>query len=110
MQQGLELVIVNSAPRPERLKPLDETQIKQLGYLGAVAQQKKFAASLIVNLYDYHVCGADMYNLMEYTRGESSDTLLHSVTLLNELCINCESHEIYGGGFVEGLIQKWNFR
>lgn len=47
MQYDLGLVEVNPTPRPESLKPLSDEQIKQLGYLGAVAQRKKFVASLI---------------------------------------------------------------
>ncbi|EGR1056756.1 TPA: hypothetical protein ACGF9M_003311 [Vibrio cholerae] len=110
MQQDLTLVQVNPTPRPESLKPLTDEQIKQLGYLGALAQRKKFAASLIVNLYNSNVVGADMYNLMGYVKGESSDTLLHSVMLISQLCMHCESNEIYGSDFVEGLIKQWGFR
>lgn len=110
MQPDLKLVEVNPTPRPERLSPLTDDQIKQLGYLGALAQRKRFAASLIVNLYNSHVVGADMYNLMGYASSESSDTLLESVMLISQLCMYCESHEIYGADFVEGLIELWDFR
>lgn len=110
MQKDLTLVEVNPTPRPESLKPLDDSQIEILGYLGSVAQRKKFAASLIVNLYNSHVVGADMYNLMGYCKGESSNTLLESVMLINQVCMYCESHEIYGVDFVEGLIEQWDFR
>lgn len=110
MQRDLLLVEVNPTPRPESLQPLTDDQIEQLGYLGAVAQQKRFAASLIVNLYNSRVIGADMYNLMGYVAGESSHTLLDSVMLISQLCIYCESSEIYGSDFVESLIEQWDFR
>lgn len=110
MQRDLTLVEINPTPRPESLRPLDDVQIKQLGYLGALAQRKKFAASLIVNLYNSNVVGADMYNLMGYCKGESSNTLLQSVFLIIQLCMYCESHEIYGSDFVEELIEQWGFR
>lgn len=51
-------VDVNPTPRPENLKPLS--------YLGSIALRKKFAASLIVNLYNSHIVGADMYHLDNY--------------------------------------------
>lgn len=110
MQKDLVLVEVNRRPRPESLKPLTDQQVEQLGYLGAVAQRKKFAASLIVNLYNSHIVGADMYKIMGYCPGESSSTLLKSVVLIIQLCMHCESHEIYGADFVEGLIEQWDFR
>lgn len=37
MQRDLILSEVNPTPRPESLQPLTDDQIKQLGYLGAVA-------------------------------------------------------------------------
>lgn len=110
MQRDLTLVEVNPTPRPESLQPLTDDQIKQLGYLAAIAQRKKFAASLIVNLYNSRIVGADMYNLMGYVKGENCDTLLHSVMLIIQICMHCESHEIYGSDFVEGLIELWDFR
>lgn len=110
MQTDLVLVDVNPNPRPESLKPLTDEQIKQLGYLGALAERKKFAASLIVNLYNDQIVGADMYNLIGYCKGESSTTLLHSIMLITQLCMYCESHEIYGSNFVEGLIKQYGFR
>ncbi|MDN2483987.1 hypothetical protein [Vibrio agarivorans] len=110
MQRDLTLVEVNPTPRPETLKPLTDEQMEQLGYLGALAQRKKFAASLIVNLYNSNVVGADMYGLMGYVPGETSDTLLQSIMLLLQLSSHCESHEIYGVEFVEGLIEQWDFR
>lgn len=108
--QDLKLVEVNPTPRPESLKPLTDEQIIQLGYLGAMAQRKRFAASLIVNLYNPNIVGADMYNLMTYAKGESSSTLLQGVMLINQACMYCESHEIYGTDFVESLIKQWDFR
>jgi hypothetical protein len=110
MQYDLGLVEVNPTPRPESLKPLSDEQIKQLGYLGAVAQRKKFVASLIVNLYNSNITKADMYQIMGYCPGESCNTLLESVLLILKLCMRCESHEIYGSNFVEGLITQWDFR
>jgi hypothetical protein len=110
MQPDIQLVEINPTPRPESLHPLTDMQIEQLAYLGGIALQKKFAASLIVNLYNSNIVSADMYTLMGYVKGESSDTLLQGVMLINQLCMYCESNEVYGVEFLEKLIEQWDFR
>lgn len=110
MQRDLKLVKVNSNPRPGEISPISEAGVQQLGYLGALAQQKKFAASLIVHCYNSHICGANVSELSYYCRGETSDVLVKGMLLLIKLSAYIESHEIYGSDFVEGLIEQWDFR
>lgn len=101
---------VNLNPRPNEIHPLDEKFRKPLAYFGRIAQEKKFAASLIVNLYNNNIVGADMNKLSAYLRGETCNTLRDGMYALIEICGLIESHEIYGSEFVEGLIEEWGFR
>lgn len=110
MQPDLKPVTINTNPRPEEVSPISEDTALQLGYLGAVAQHKKFAASLIVNCYNTNICGANVSGLSYYCRGESSDTLQNGMFALIQLSAYIESHELYGADFVEGLIEQWDFR
>ncbi|PWI34871.1 hypothetical protein DI392_00900 [Vibrio albus] len=110
MQHDLKLVKVNLDPRPAEITAISEEVGTQLGYLGAIAKEKKFAASLIVNCYNTHICGADVSNLSYYCRGETSDTLKKGMFALINLSAYIESHELYGSDFVEGLIERWDFR
>ncbi|AZS59319.1 MULTISPECIES: hypothetical protein [Pectobacterium] len=107
---NLDAIPIDPNPRPNEIAPLSEKHQKELAYLGRIAQEKKFAASLIVNLYNSDICGADMYHLSAYCRGESSDTLKNGMMFLIQLCGHIESHEIYGSAFVESLIEQWEFR
>lgn len=66
---------INLNPRACAVTPIPEDLKRELAYLGAIAERKKFAASLIVNLYNPDVCGANMYKLTAYCRNESCDTL-----------------------------------
>lgn len=82
----------------------------ELAYLGAIAERMKCAASLIVNLYNPDICGADMYSLTSYCRKESCNTLRQGISTLLHVCAYMESHEIYGEEFVKKLIKQWGFR
>lgn len=101
---------INLNPRACDVTPIPEDLKRELAYLGAIAERKKFAASLIVNLYNPDVCGADMYKLTAYCRNESCDTLRDGMMTLIQLCAYMESHEIYGEAFVKKLIKQWEFR
>ncbi|MBN3048079.1 hypothetical protein H5A27_18675 [Pectobacterium brasiliense] len=107
---NLDAVKINQNPRPTEIVPISEKHQKELAYLGCLAQEKKFVASLIVNLYNSDICGADMYHLAGYCRGESSDTLKNGMMFLVFICGYIESYEIYGSEFVENLIEKWDFK
>lgn len=107
---SIEHIHVNLNPRPGEYKPIPSEREKELAYVGRLAQNKRHIASLIVNLYNSNICGADMYNLMSYTRGESCNLLRDGVLTLIQCCGAVESHEIYGSDFVESLIEQWGFR
>ncbi|MFH0274913.1 hypothetical protein [Vibrio jasicida] len=101
---------VNLNPRPTEYKPFPEEFKTGLAYLAAIATKKRHAASLIVNLYNSNIVGADMNGLAYYCRGENCKTLYKAMFNLITCCAYVESHEIYGKDFVEGLINQWGFR
>lgn len=103
-------VKVNLNPRPNEFKAIDTRHRQALAYFGAIAERKKFAASLIVNLYNPNICGADMNRLSAYCRGETCPTFRNGMNILIQICAYIESHEIYGDAFIERLIKRWNFR
>lgn len=103
-------ISVNLNPHPNEVAPIEDSLKMDLAYLGAIAQKKRHVASLIVNLYNPNICGADMNGIMYYCRGESSMVLLSAVRALLDACSYVESHEIYGSDFVEALIEQWGFR
>ncbi|CAM2804334.1 hypothetical protein [Vibrio diazotrophicus] len=107
---SIKHIPVNLDPRPGEYSPIPESREKELAYVGRLAQEKRHIASLIVNLYNSNICGADMYHLMSYTRGESCNLLRDGVITLIQCCGAVESHEIYGSEFVEDLIERWGFR
>ncbi len=91
---------INLNPRACAVTPIPE-DLKRSWLIWALSQRKKFAASLIVNLYNPDVCGANMYKLTAYCRNESCDTLRDGMMTLIQLCAYMESHEIYGETFVK---------
>lgn len=107
---SFEHININLDPRPSEYQSLDEKYRKPLAYFARIAQEKKFAASLIVNLYNSNIVGADMNGLSSYLLGESCGTLREGMNSLISICARIESHEIYGSDFVEGLIEQWDFR
>lgn len=95
--------------QPASTVKLTEEQAKKIEYLGKMAWEKKHAASLIVNLYNRNIVGANMYDLVSYTQGEPDNDLMSAILLLIQICARCEAHEIYGNDYVRGLIDLWKF-
>lgn len=106
----LDAIRINPNPRSNEIVPISEKHQKELAYLGCLAKEKKFVASLIVNLYKTNICGAGMCRLAGYFLGEFSDTMKNGMMFLVFIFGYIELHETYGSEFVESLIEKWDFK